>query len=80
MHKRLFRYLETIMVVMIWAASPPLIKILLENLTPFEITGIRYFEASSAQSDRPGLALPRYYGRHKFCSRRYLDLQRIGID
>jgi drug/metabolite transporter (DMT)-like permease len=45
MHSRFFPYVESIFVAMIWAASPPLIKILLEDLSPSEITGIRYVGA-----------------------------------
>jgi drug/metabolite transporter (DMT)-like permease len=45
MIRRLIPYLEAISVVLIWAVSPPLIKILLEDLTPPEIAGIRYVGA-----------------------------------
>ena len=45
MRSRVFLYMEAISVVLIWAASPPLIKILLEDLTPPEITGLRYVGA-----------------------------------
>jgi drug/metabolite transporter (DMT)-like permease len=33
---------EVFTVVLIWAISPPLIKILLEDLSPFDIASLRY--------------------------------------
>ncbi|MGB2896357.1 MAG: DMT family transporter [Anaerolineales bacterium] len=42
MFRRLLPYLQAITVVLIWAASPPLIKILLEDLSPYEVAGLRY--------------------------------------
>lgn len=45
MLRRLFPYVETISVVLIWAASPPIIKILLEDLSPYAIASFRYIAA-----------------------------------
>lgn len=45
MLRRLFPYAEAITVVMIWATTAPLIKILLEDLSPLEIAGFRYVSA-----------------------------------
>ena len=45
MIRRLIPYLEAISVVLIWAVSPPLIKILLEDLSPYEIASLRYVVA-----------------------------------
>ena len=45
MHKRLFPYFEAIIVVLWWSTAPPLVKLLLNDLSPSEITGIRYFGA-----------------------------------
>jgi drug/metabolite transporter (DMT)-like permease len=36
---------EALTVVLIWAISPPLIKILLEDLSPFDIASLRYISA-----------------------------------
>lgn len=76
MIRRLIPYLEAISVVLIWAVSPPLIKILLEDLTPPEIAGIRYvgafifirplavflFPKDSASFKDSRLDSPGYYG------------------
>lgn len=43
MFRRLIPYGEAISVVLIWAASPPLIKILLEDLSPYQVASLRYF-------------------------------------
>ena len=40
-----FPYVEALTVVLIWAVSPPLIKILLEDLSPFDIASLRYIFA-----------------------------------
>jgi drug/metabolite transporter (DMT)-like permease len=45
MLRRLFPYAEAITVVLIWATTAPLIKILLEDLSPLEIAGFRYASA-----------------------------------
>ncbi|MFA9403100.1 MAG: DMT family transporter, partial [Anaerolineales bacterium] len=45
MHRRSFPYVEALTVVLIWAISPPLIKILLEDLSPFDIASLRYISA-----------------------------------
>ena len=45
MPKRLVPYLEAITVVLIWAATLPLVKILLEDLSPYEIASFRYIGA-----------------------------------
>lgn len=45
MLRRLFPYAEAISVVLIWAASPPIIKMLLDDLSPYEIAGFRYVAA-----------------------------------
>ncbi len=45
MLRRLFPYAEAISVVLIWATTAPLIKILLEDLSPYEIAGFRYVSA-----------------------------------
>lgn len=45
MFRRSFPYLEAFVVVLIWAISPPLIKILLEDLSPFDIASLRYISA-----------------------------------
>lgn len=42
MLRRSFPYVEALTVVLIWAISPPLIKILLEDLSPFDIANLRY--------------------------------------
>ena len=42
MFKRSFPYLEAFIVVLVWAISPPLIKILLEDISPFDIASLRY--------------------------------------
>ncbi len=42
MFRRLFPYIEAIAVVLIWSTTAPLIKILLEDLSPYEIAGFRY--------------------------------------
>ncbi len=42
MLRRSFPYAEAFTVVLIWAISPPLIKILLEDLSPFDIASLRY--------------------------------------
>jgi drug/metabolite transporter (DMT)-like permease len=43
--RRSFPYLEAFVVVLVWAISPPLIKILLEDLSPFDIASLRYISA-----------------------------------
>jgi drug/metabolite transporter (DMT)-like permease len=45
MHRKLVPYLEALTVALIWAASSPIIKILLEDLSPFEIAILRYVSA-----------------------------------
>jgi len=45
MIRRLIPYFEAISVVLIWAVSLPLIKILLEDLSPYEIASLRYVVA-----------------------------------
>ena len=45
MLRRSFPYVEAFIVVLVWAISPPLIKILLEDLSPFDIASLRYISA-----------------------------------
>ncbi len=45
MHRRFVPYLEAITVVLIWAVSLPFIKILLKDLSPYEIASLRYVGA-----------------------------------
>lgn len=45
MPKRSFAFLESLFVMVLWSSSPPLLKIALEDLTPVEIAGFRYFGA-----------------------------------
>jgi len=43
--RRSFPYMEALTVVLIWATTAPLIKILLKDLSPLEIAGFRYVSA-----------------------------------
>ncbi len=43
---RLFSFAEAMFVVLLWSASPPLVKLALENLSPLQLAGVRYFSAS----------------------------------
>jgi drug/metabolite transporter (DMT)-like permease len=43
---RLLALFEAIFVVFLWSASPPLVKLALEHLSPLQLAGIRYFSAS----------------------------------
>ncbi len=45
MLRRSFPYVEAFTVVLIWAISPPLIKIILEDISPFDIASLRYVTA-----------------------------------
>ncbi len=42
MSKRGVAFLEAILVIALWSSSPPLIKIVLDEFTPLQITAIRY--------------------------------------
>lgn len=92
MLRRSFPYVEAFTVVLIWAISPPLIKIILEDISPFDIASLRYvtafllflpllfflFSRESASSKYPRLAPPEYYGIRWFCHREHSDVQGIG--
>jgi drug/metabolite transporter (DMT)-like permease len=43
---RLLALFEAIFVVLLWSASPPLVKLALANLSPLQLAGVRYFSAS----------------------------------
>lgn len=45
MLRRFFPYMEAITVVLIWSTTAPLVKILLDDLSPLEIAGFRYISA-----------------------------------
>jgi drug/metabolite transporter (DMT)-like permease len=43
---RLLALFEAIFVVLLWSASPPLVKLAMANLSPLQLAGVRYFGAS----------------------------------
>lgn len=43
---RLLAFAEAMLVVLLWSASPPLVKLALANLSPLQLAGVRYFSAS----------------------------------
>ncbi|MGD2253345.1 MAG: DMT family transporter [Anaerolineales bacterium] len=42
---KVLAFLEAFLVVLLWSASPPLVKMALEDLSPLQIAGLRYFAA-----------------------------------
>ena len=74
MLRRFLPYMESIFVVLICAASPPLIKILLEDLSPYDIASIRYIVAFLLF-----LPLPFFFSRGNLRSLNTRDWLRLSI-